>query len=120
MKYIQVIALAVFFHLVLNLFMPWWNIFIAGTIAGYFSKINALKTFLLVFLGIFVYWLILMLKIDHSNTGVFSAKLAELLEVGNKSVLFSINAIVGAICAACASQVGLMLKRIVRKNKNLA
>ena len=118
MKYIQVIALAIFFHIVMNIFMPWWNIFLAGIIAGYFSKLKAITTWMLVFLGIFVYWLILIIKIDHSNMGIFSARLTQMFELESKTLLFCINALIGGICAACGSQLGYYIKSIVRKIKD--
>ena len=117
MKYIQVIALAIFFHIVMNIFMPWWNIFLAGLIAGYFSKLKAIQTWILVFAGIFTYWLILIIKIDHSNTGVFSDRLVQLFELQSKSLLFCVNAMIGGICAACGSQLGFYLKALARKIK---
>jgi hypothetical protein len=117
MKYIQVMAVAIFFHLVLNIFMPWWNIFFAGLIAGYFSKTTAPKTWWLVFLGILFYWMILLFKIDHTNQGVFSVKLAQLLHLENKSLLLILNSALGGICAACGSLAGFYLKKIVRQKR---
>lgn len=119
MKYIRLMILVVFFHLVMNLFMPWWNIFIAGIIAGYFSKLNAFRTFFVVGIAIIVYWLILIFKIDNINNHILSERIGALVEVDSFIILALINATIGGLCAAVASQIGHTLKKIIRKTKGL-
>ena len=120
MKYIRIAAIALFFHIVMNLFMPWWNIFIAGLIDGYFSGISALRTFLVVFLALSAYWTILILQIDNMNDHILSSRIAELLSVPNNLLLIILNSFIGGICCAVGSQAGYQLKKIIRQRRDQA
>lgn len=118
MKFLRIVAIAIFFHIVMNMFMPWWNIFIAGLIAGYFSRTTALKTMATVFLALSFYWIILILKIDSGNDHILSSRLAELMSISNSNVFIMINGIIGGLCGAVGSQVGFYMRKIVKKIKS--
>lgn len=115
MKYIRIIAITIFFHIVMNIFMPWWNIFIAGMIAGYFSKLKALQTFLIVFLSLSIYWFILLFKIDAGNDHILSGKLAEMFSVEPYLLFIIMNSLLGGLFGSFGSQIGWRLRKIIKK-----
>ena len=115
-KYLRVITIAVFFHIVMNLFMPWWNIFFAGLIAGYFSKLKALPTFLCVLMGLTLYWAFLIYNINADNEAILSMRLADMLSLPNNQFLMVVNSLLGGICGGIASQLGLAIRKLVKKS----
>ncbi|NNE25884.1 MAG: hypothetical protein HKN09_03490 [Saprospiraceae bacterium] len=114
-KYLRVITIAVFFHIVMNLFMPWWNIFIAGLIAGYFSRLKVLPTFLCVFFSLSLYWAFLIFNINADNEGILARRLTEMLSMPGTESFMLINALIGGLCGGIASQLGLSIRKLVRK-----
>ena len=102
----------------MNLFMPWWNIFLAGIIAGYFSKLSSIKTFFTVLFALSVYWIILIVKIDASNESILSAKVLEMIHISNREIFVISNGLIGGLCGAFGSQIGINLRSIVNKIRN--
>ncbi len=118
MKYLRLIALVVFFHIVMNMFMPWWNIFFAGIIAGYFSRLSSNKTFITVLASLSLYWIFLIFKIDKGNDYILSSRLVEMFQIPNRSILLIINGFLGGLAAAFGSMVGYYIRKIVKQGKS--
>ncbi len=82
----------------LGLFLPWWAI-VPGAFAGtLLFRQKLLPAFLSGFFGIFLLWTGLAAWIDFTNSGVLSARIAEMLPLkGNTAALLGITGVTGGL-----------------------
>jgi hypothetical protein len=107
MKFVvQLIVIAVLAWL-LTLFLPWWSIAVAGFIGGYIVKSKA--NFLSGFIAIALLWALHAWIIDMKAAAPLAEKVAALLMVKSKTVLFAVTAVLGGLVGGLAALSGSLL-----------
>jgi hypothetical protein len=96
------------FSFALGLYLPWWSIAPACFIVALLIQLNAGKSFLSGFTGIFLLWIILSWIIDSSNHHLLATKIASVLPFGGSVallILFTgfIGGLTGGMSALTAS-----------------
>ncbi|PZR22375.1 MAG: hypothetical protein DI535_26345 [Citrobacter freundii] len=107
MKFISALLLTALLSFVLGLYLPWWSLAIVAFLVGVLIHQKAGRSFLAGFLALFLLWGFLALWIDIRNTHILSARVSELIGLGNSSMLLIlITAFIGGLVAGFAAMSG--------------
>ncbi len=109
MKWIIVSIIAI----VLQQFMPWWSIAIAGFIFGYLIEQSLKMSFWMGFIGIFFLWGGIALYVHIVNDGILSGRLAVLTGLPHGLLMVLVTALLGGIIGGLASISGRYLRQII-------
>lgn len=110
MKWIIVSIIAV----ILQQFLPWWSIAIAGFVAGFLIDQSFREAFVNGFLGIFIFWTAVCVYVYIVNDGILATRLAQLMFMPHPLLIVIIPGIAGGLTAALASLSGRYLRVITR------
>jgi hypothetical protein len=105
---IQFVAILFSAHL-LALFMPWYCIALAAFIMGYMLKSNA--NFLAGFLAIAALWTFNAWLIDSGSSSDLANRVANILPVKHKALLFLAMSLVGGVVGGFAALTGSLLRK---------
>lgn len=111
MKWIIVII----FSFILQQFLPWWSIAIAGFLYGIIFHHTNTIAFLNGFFGVFVLWTGMALYIYFINDGILARRLAAMLYLSHGLPVVILTGITGGIIAGMAALLGKMLQTIILK-----
>jgi hypothetical protein len=104
---VQLVAIVIMSWL-LEMFLPWWSIAIAGFIGGF--AFRSKSNFVAGFLAIALLWFIHAFIIDLQASAPLAEKIARLLMVQNKILLFLLTAVIGGLVGGFATLSGALLK----------
>ncbi len=111
MKFIAALIITALLSFIAGLYLPWWCIAIAAFIVAMLVHQNAGMAFLSGFSGLLLLWSGLAFWIDSGNESILSARIGELLGIGNNPfLLILITAIIGALVAGFAAMSGSFLR----------
>ncbi|HEY1870200.1 MAG TPA: hypothetical protein VGG71_04035 [Chitinophagaceae bacterium] len=111
MKLLVAIILTALLSFVGGLYLPWWSIAIAAFISVMLIPMQAGKSFLAGFLGVFILWVLLAWWIDMKNEHILSKKIAEIFPLGGSSfAMILVTAFVGALVGGFAALSGSYLR----------
>lgn len=94
---------------VLELFLPWWSIAIAGFIGG--ALVHSRSNFLAGFLGCGLLWLGMAIVIDSAAAAPLVERVAAIFMGISKPSLFVITAIIGGLVGGFAAMAGGSLRK---------
>src|SRR5690349_19026762 len=113
MKFLVTVILTILLAFISGLYLPWWGIAIAACITALTVYQKAGMSFLAGFLGVFVLWSSIAWFIDSANESILSAKIGELLGVGNSPfLLILITGFIGGLVAGFGAMTGSYLRRL--------
>lgn len=104
---VQVLAMIVLGFL-LELFLPWWSVAIAGLIGGLF--VNTRHNFLAGFLAIGLLWMVKALIIDLSTDAGLADRVARIFMLHNKALLLLVTFILSGLVGGFAAMSGGSLR----------
>ncbi|MFN3839772.1 MAG: hypothetical protein ACK4RF_03600 [Cyclobacteriaceae bacterium] len=108
MKFIvQMVVIAVLGWL-LTLFLPWWSVAVAGFAGGYAAKSKA--NFTAGFFAIAILWLLHALLIEMNASAPLTEKVAALLMVKSKTLLFAVTSVIGGLVGGFSTLTGSLLR----------
>ena len=117
MKFIaQLILIAIFTYLV-QLFLPWWGLFITAGIVGALITSNGFSTFMAGFIAVAGLWFWQIYFIDAANESLLSTKVAAIFTLSSPVQLMIISSILGGICGGFAALTGKLFTDIFKKKK---
>lgn len=111
MKWILIALLA----LILQTFLPWWSIAIAGFVSGIVFLQKPANAFLNGFSGIFALWAAVSLYIYFVNQGLLAEKLADLFSLPHGLLVVLMTALIGGICGGLSAVTGNLLKSLLKR-----
>jgi hypothetical protein len=98
---------------ILEQFLPWWSIAIAGLAIGYFVKQQGFMAFLGGFAAIFLLWTAYAFFISQANHNILAAKVAELLPLkGHVKYLLLVTGLVGGLVGGFSALTGSLAARL--------
>ena len=100
MKFLVAILFTIFLSFIAGLYLPWWSIALVGFGAGALILQRPWLSLLASFLGGLILWSGLAWWIDSMNQSILSARIGELLGVGNHPMLLVL--ISGVVCGLVA------------------
>ena len=116
MKFIVAIILTALLSFIAGLYFSWWTIAIAAFLVSVIFNQKAWKAFAAGFLGLLLLWSGLSFWIDMKNESILSARIGELLGIGNNTfLLILITGFIGGLVAGFAALSGSYLR--ARKDK---
>lgn len=111
MKFIASLLLTALLAFIGGIYLPWWSIAIAAFVAALLIHQTAGKAFAAGFLGLFIVWALLAGWIDNANGSLLSARIGELLGIGNNPLLLiGITALIGGLVAGFAAMSASFLR----------
>jgi hypothetical protein len=113
MKWILVAVMA----LILQLFLPWWSIVLAGLTYGFLFIQKPGKAFLGGFLGIFLLWGIMASYITYVNDGILAARLASLFSLPHGLFAVLATALTGGLAGGVSALTGNLFRSLPVVNK---
>ncbi|MFN5555533.1 MAG: hypothetical protein ACK514_08965 [Bacteroidota bacterium] len=113
MRLLQQILFIFFAALLLEFFLPWWSIAIAGFCGGIF--LHSGKNFLSGFIAISALWLGYILWINSESLAPLADRVAAVFNV-NKTILISLTTLIGGLGGGLAALTGSYLRQPKKKN----
>ena len=111
MKFLAALLVTALLSFIAGLYLPWWGIAIAAFIVALLVHQKAWKAFVSAFSALLLLWSGLAWWINVKNENILSARIGELLGIGNNPfLLISITAIIGALVAGFAAMSGSFLR----------
>jgi len=111
MKFLAALILTALLSFIAGLYLPWWGIAIAAFIVALLVNQKAGMAFASAFSALLLLWSGLAWWINVKNENILSARIGELLGIGNNPfLLISITAIIGALVAGFAAMSGSFLR----------
>jgi hypothetical protein len=108
MKFIAALIVTALLSFIGCLYYPWWSIAIAAFIAALLIHQRSWKAFLAGFIALLLLWGGLAFWIDIKNESILSARISQLMGIGNNPLLLIvitgiIGGLVGGFAAMSAS-----------------
>lgn len=111
MKFSVALILTALLSFIAGLYFPWWSIAIASFLVALLVQQKAGIAFAAGFSGLLVLWTVLAWWINVKNENILSARIGELLGIGNNPfLLILITGIIGGLVAGLAAMSGSYLK----------
>jgi hypothetical protein len=111
MKFSLALILTALLSFIGGLYFPWWSIAIASFLVALLVQQKAGRAFAAGFLGLLLLWAGLASWINVKNESILSARIGELLGIGNNPLLLIlITGIIGALVAGLAAMSGSYLR----------
>jgi len=112
MKFLVALILTVLLSFVAGLYLPWWGIAIAAFVVSLLVHQKAGIAFASAFFALLLLWGGLSFWIDIKNESILSARIGELLGIGNNSfLLILITGFIGGLVAGFAAMSGTYLRK---------
>ena len=112
MKFLAALILTALLSFIAGLYLPWWGIAIAAFVVALIVYQHAGMAFLAAFAGLLLLWSGLAFWIDSGNESIISARIGELLGIGNNAfLLILITGAIGGLVAGFAAMSGSFLRR---------
>jgi len=108
MKWIFVAVMA----MILQLFLPWWSLILAGFAYGLLFILKPGRAFLGGFLGIFLLWSIMALYITYVNDGILAKRLASLFSLPHGLLAVLATALTGGIAGGVSALTGNLFRSL--------
>lgn len=90
-------------------FLPWWSVAVVAFIVGLLAHHRPGRSFLMGFLGIFIFWAAAALITDLTNEHILSDRMARVFHpLLNGYIFIAICAIVGGLVGGTAAWAGSM------------
>jgi hypothetical protein len=99
--------------LVLQLFLPWWSIAVAGFAYGVLFRQKWGKAFFGGFLGIFLLWGVMASYITYVNDGLLAGRLASLFSLPNGWLAVLATALTGGLVGGISAIAGNLLRGLL-------
>ncbi len=115
MKFIVSILLTALLAFAFGLYLPWWSIALAALVVAVIIDQPPFWCFLSGFVGLFVLWLILALKINAGNDGILTQRIGALIGLGEAGLIV-VTGLLGAIVGGLGAMTGSLLKKLKVKS----
>ncbi len=110
MKWIIVIIVAY----VLQQFLPWWSIAIAGFLFGFIIPQGTRAAFFNGFAGLFILWGGIALYVYIANDALLANRLADLMSLPHGLLMVLITGLIGGLTGGLSSLSGKYLRIMIK------
>lgn len=93
-------------------FFVWWSIAIVSFFVGLLSNLSPGKAFLAGFLGIAIFWLIMVLCKDIPNNHILSQRMAMVFKLPNYFLFILVTVVIGGLVGGFAAWSGGLGRRM--------
>ena len=112
-KFIFKIVFTAVVAFLLQIYLPWWSVVIAGFAISFILSSGGMSSFFAGFLGVGLLWFTLALFIDNTNDGILSNKVAQIFTLPNSFLLILITSIIGGLAAGLGALTGSYFRDLV-------
>lgn len=115
MRFVLQLLFTAAFATLLNMFLPWWSIALAGAIGGYL--LNSKAGFFAGFIGIGIVWYVASVWIDIQAATELGNQVTSLFPADKTTLTILASSLAGLV-GGFASMTGSSLRKSSRKNSN--
>jgi hypothetical protein len=101
--------------LVLQQFLPWWSIALAGFVPGFLIDQRPVSAFIHGFIGIVMFWGGIIIYVSVVNEGILAQRLSMMIGLPYTWLPAIITVLVGGIIGGLSSLSGRYLREIVNR-----
>ena len=117
MKFIVTLILCPILAYALGMMLPWWSVAIAGALTGFFIPQNRFLSFFSTFLGVLIFYSILIFFISNANNHILAQKISLLvLKNKNEIMIIIVSGLISALVAGISALTGRSLAIVVKKS----
>ena len=99
----------------LQWYLPWWSVVIAGFLISLILSSNGLISFISGFWGVGIYWFILAYMTDSNTNSILTERVSAIFSLPNSFLLILVAAVIGGLAGGLGSLSGGHLRDIFRK-----
>jgi ABC-type xylose transport system permease subunit len=97
--------------------LPWWSVAIAGALTGFFIPQNRFLSFFSTFLGVLIFYCILIFFISNANNHILAQKISLLvLKNKNEIMIIIVSGLISALVAGISALTRRSLAIVVKKS----
>jgi len=96
----------------LQWYLPWWSVAIAGFLISLILSSSGTSSFFAGFLGVAMIWFIQAFYIDFTTESILTEKVAEILFMPHPFLLVLVSAIIGGLVGGLSALTGSHLRRL--------
>ena len=112
MKFVIKVGFTAIIAYLLQWYLPWWSVALAGFLISLILSSKASSSFLSGFLGVGMIWFIQAFYIDLHTDSVLTQKVAEILFLPHPFLLILVTAIIGGLVGGMGSLAGSHLRSL--------
>lgn len=94
---------------IVEFFLPWWTIAVVAFIVSLVTALRPGKAFLAGFLGIMLFWLVIIVLRDIPNEHILSRRMAELFHLPGYGLFILVTIFIGGIVGGLSALSGALL-----------
>lgn len=113
---IKLVFTAVIAYL-LQWYLPWWSVVIAGFLVSLILSSNGLTSFISGFLGVGIYWFILAYMIDSTTNSILTERVSAIFFLPNSFLMILLTAAIGGLVGGLGALTGGQLRELFRKTR---
>jgi hypothetical protein len=118
MKFFLQVLIVLVTAFLLEIFLPWWAVAIAGGISGLLLGGSAFRSFFACFLGVAILWIFAANQLMDANGTILADRVGALLPGAPPAkALALISGVVGGLVAAFAGATGALLRNSLQRSK---
>lgn len=101
----------------LQWYLPWWSVVIAGFLVSLILSSNGLTSFISGFLGVGIYWFILAYMIDSTTNSILTERVSAIFFLPNSFLMILLTAAIGGLVGGLGALTGGQLRELFRKTR---
>lgn len=113
---IKLVFTAVIAYL-LQWYLPWWSVVIAGFLVSLILSSNGLTSFISGFLGVGIYWFILAYMVDSTTNSILTERVSAIFFLPNSFLMILLTAAIGGLVGGLGALTGGQLRELFRKTR---
>ena len=117
MKFLLKIIFTAASAYLMQFYLPWWSIVVAGFLISLILSSKGVSSFFSGFLGIGLLWFFLAWRIDLANTSILTDKVAAIFSLPNSLLLILITSIIGGLAGGFGALAGSHLRSIFTRER---
>lgn len=101
----------------LQWYLPWWSVVIAGFLVSLILSSNGLTSFISGFLGVGIYWFILAYMIDSTTNSILTERVSAIFFLPNSFLMILLTAAIGGLVGGLGALTGGHMRELFRKTR---
>ena len=101
----------------LQWYLPWWSVVIAGFLISLILSSNGLISFISGFWGVGIYWFILAYMIDSTTNSILTERVSAIFFLPNSFLMILLTAAIGGLVGGLGALTGGQLRELFRKTR---
>ena len=116
MKFVIKIGFTAIVAFLLQWYMPWWSVALAGFLISVILSSGGTTSFFSGFIGVGMVWFAQAFYTDYTTGSILTEKVAEILFLPNSFLLVIVTALIGGLAGGMGALTGSYLRSLFTPN----